>query len=309
MKKVVHQNSKLITAHGEKLHLAGESVRCPVCQGEKARKVYDFGEFSIVKCVSCNVMHLSPLPTAEGISGIYNTNYFCDPDENHGYRDYGADAELIKRTYLQRFKKIRSAFRENWQPTHIHEIGSALGFGLEAARGCFPRASITCSDISGDAVRACSNKGFASYRADLYARHQPAEAQAIDLLYCFDVVEHLHNVAPFLEWAHALLADQGLLCLTTPDMNGILNKMLGQRSPSIKIPQHVIYFTTETLRMVFAPHFELIEIFIDFQFVSLQSLVSRIQHIFHFPVTYMKKVFKYSLLVPNGMKLYVFQKK
>ena len=126
------------------------------------------------------------------------------------------------------------------------------------------------------------------------------------MVFAFDVIEHLPDIRRFAYWLRRVLKPGGIFFVTTPDMDHLLNRLLGSRSPSIKVPQHVIYFTTSTLKRAFAQGFALAAHKWDFQYVGLGMLLSRLAHIGGLPV--LKREFGPTVLVPNGMRMYVFRK-
>jgi hypothetical protein len=125
-------------------------------------------------------------------------------------------------------------------------------------------------------------------------------------VYAFDVVEHLPDIRRFVGWLDRVLKPGGLFFVTTPDMDHVLNRILGSRSPSIKIPQHIIYFTTETLTRALQPGLRLEGHAWDHQYASLGMVLSRLAHVLHAPP--LKGSHGPTVAVPNGMRMYVFRK-
>jgi hypothetical protein len=105
-----------------------------------------------------------------------------------------------------------------------------------------------------------------------------------------------------------LVTDDGYLIITTPNMNDPLNRLLGARSPSIKIPQHTIYFDTDTLTAALSANFELVSSVRDYQYISVSRLIERVAHIFKCNLRLTTKL-NMEVLVPNGMFVYIFKKK
>ena len=301
----LHQNILLKTSKGEVLNLSGSKYDCPVCGStEKSLVKYSFADFNLVECYACATMHLSPLPTTELLSQIYNNNYYNDSNLEHGYLDYSAEKARIRRTYYRRLKFLKPHLRSLTNPA-VLEIGAALGFGLSKIKD-FLNANVIACDISKDAVAACKKEGFQSYLTDEYGTCKSLAPNSIDIVIGFDLIEHLPDVSRFTEWLKLVLKPGGLFFITTPNMNHILNKMLGSRSPSIKIPQHVIYFTTTTLQNALKNSFTLEACAWDYQYVGLGMFFSRLAHIFGLPQ--LKQEFGPTILVPNGMGMYVFRK-
>jgi len=121
------------------------------------------------------------------------------------------------------------------------------------------------------------------------------------------VIEHLTNLPLFLDWSAQALCPDGILVFTTPDMTHPINKLLGLRSPSIKIPQHVVYFTRRALDRLLKPRFEPVFHCWDWQWVSLGQLASRIRMIFGLNALSANRSPR-AILVPNGMRLFVYRR-
>jgi 2-polyprenyl-3-methyl-5-hydroxy-6-metoxy-1,4-benzoquinol methylase len=316
MSSILHQNRFLHTADDTLIDLKGIEDHCPVCRekGLKSEKKFKYGDFSIKRCFSCSTLFLTPLPSPEAISLLYNTNYYNDSRLEHGYSDYNADEIYIKQSYTRRLKKTINTIRsrnKNYVFNHIHEIGCALGFGLSSVKNLLKTSNISGSDISNDAVSATRKLGFKAEQCDYNGKSSIFKKLSLDkanIIYLFDVIEHLPDIPVFRKWVAKQLKSDGYLLITTPDMKGWLNKILGPRSPSIKIPQHIIYFETETLTEALKPEFQLVNLWIDFQYVGLGVLLNRILHIVGLkPLSFLEK-FRLAILCPNGMKLYLFKK-
>lgn len=301
----IHQSLELKTLSGETRYLGGTDSNCPVCGSDKKEQAkYLFSPFSIVQCAQCTTLHLTPLPTPELLSQIYNSNYYHDEDLEHGYLDYSAQSTNIKKTYKRRLRYLKNFLPLNSSPK-ILEIGCALGFGLSEAVDILGGSIIGC-DVSQEAVESTKKLGFVAYLSNFYGISQEILPQSIDVIYAFDVIEHLPNVNLFIDWVKKVLRPGGILFLTTPDMDHILNRLLGRRSPSIKIPQHISYFTKSSLKKALSDGFTLEADAWDFQHVKLDMLISRISHILGMPIV--KNEFGPTVLIPNGMRMFFFRK-
>ena len=301
----LHQSTTLTTQSGLTVDLSGRSKACPVCAFTEKRRVrYSFPPFDLVECAQCGTLHLTPLPTPELLAEIYNNNYYHDENQEHGYMDYAAEAERVALTYRRRLRYIKPYLGKVAAPK-ILEIGAALGFGLPEARKLFGTGILAC-DVSQEAITACQKLGFCAKQTDAYGVCEDIERHSLDMVYAFDVVEHLPDIRRFVNWLDKVLKPGGLFFVTTPDMDHVLNRILGSRSPSIKIPQHIIYFTSNTLTGALHPSFKLQAHQWDYQYVGFGMLLSRLAHIMHSPP--LKSNYGPTIPVPNGMRMYVFQK-
>lgn len=301
----LHQSATLLTKLGKIVDLSGHSRICPVCGSTgQGRVQYSFPPFDLVNCANCGTLHLSPLPIPEILANIYNNNYYRDDNLQHGYLNYAAEAERIVCTYRRRLQFVKP-FLSNVTGPKVLEIGAALGFGLPVARDLFGPNILAC-DVSQEAVDACRKLGFSAMLTDEYGVCESINPNSLDMVYAFDVIEHLPDMRRFTSWLDTVLKPGGLFFVTTPDMDHVLNKALGSRSPSIKIPQHTIYFSTKTLIKALKPKFLMQAHPWDYQYVGLGMLLSRIAHIIH--STWVKGNHGPTIPVPNGMRMYVFRK-
>lgn len=250
---------------------------CPLCRTEQiARSRPVRHGYSLVDCASCGLTRLSPMPAPAALQAIYAEDYFADVGEVHGYRDYQALRPGIEHSYRRRLRRIAAAMQNYAAPARrIHEIGPGLGYGLPLAQEIFPGAAISASDISPDAVAACRAAGWQVGLSDpLGCSDIPAEP--VDLLYGFDVIEHIPEPGSFAAWAATCIRPGGFLAVTTPDMHHPLNRLLGMGSPSIKVPQHVCYYTTATLTRLFEAEFSLCTAPWDWQSARAGFVASRL---------------------------------
>ncbi|HYC71297.1 MAG TPA: class I SAM-dependent methyltransferase [Opitutaceae bacterium] len=282
--------------------------RCPVCGGSAIAETRyrDIAGFDIVRCARCQVLHLSPLPSEQDLARIYTKEYFCDAAERHGYLDYSRDRQFIAATYRRRFRRIARHLPRRDRPVRFHEIGCALGFGLEVAAREFGW-TVSGSDVSQHGVEHARALGHPAVRSDPCGRCILPHEQP-DLVCLFDVIEHLPSVHVFRDWLAAAMAPGACLALTTMDMDSAWNRLLGQRSPSIKVPQHLSYFTRATLTANLAPSFQLVNASPDFQTVSGDLLVSRLLHVAGLPSPRFSLLRRLPVVIPNGMNLYVFRR-
>ena len=305
--KKLHQ-SGTITCGGKEVMFQSSKSSCPVCgSADGGSTVYKYSEYSIIRCSACHTMHLDPIPDDRSLYLIYNTNYYKDDVEQHGYKDYRKDEERIRKTYRKRFEFIRSNITDEAIASGILEIGCALGFGLQEARRIF-NVTVSGADISQEAIENCLKIGFKADQCGMDGTFQVENGKKYGLVYAFDVLEHLRKVDRFAIWIDSILSDDGAFALTTPNMDSPLNWILGGYTPSIKIPQHAVYFTTDTLQYALRDRFKLISSKNDYQYVSIRVLFIRIRHILGLPYKPCLSIPVVDIAVPNGMKVYLFKK-
>lgn len=304
----LHQSNEIVDREGKILRFEAFNSSCPVC-GQSCDKdlVHKFSprlDFDIVKCANCQTMHLWPVPDSKSLETIYNTNYYKDPEEAHGYTNYSSNKNEILKTYQKRFNFLKKhCLTGNFNSTL--EIGAALGYGLAQAQKFFG-GTVIAADISEEAISACKKANFPAFLCEPSGICNTIDSNSLDLVYAFDVIEHLTNTQKFVEWLGNVIRPGGICFVTTPDMDHILNKILGSRSPSIKIPQHVVYFTKKSLIHAFSEKFDFVKSSSDFQYVKFGDFFNRLLHILN-----LKRVKLNSgpvIAVPNGMQMFIFKR-
>ncbi|MFQ5802357.1 MAG: class I SAM-dependent methyltransferase [Candidatus Methylomirabilales bacterium] len=76
--------------------------------------------------------------------------------------------------------------------------------------------------------------------------------EPFDVVCSFAVIEHVIDPVGFLRRAIGLLKPLGLLCLSTPNMGGLVAKAIGKRFFFLTPPEHVSYFTIGAMERLLA---------------------------------------------------------
>ena len=66
--------------------------------------------------------------------------------------------------------------------------------------------------------------------------------EKFDCVIATQVIEHVHQPLVFLRQLVSHTKPGGKIILATPDIRGLLRKVMGRRWPSFKIPEHINYF-------------------------------------------------------------------
>ncbi|MBF0289909.1 MAG: class I SAM-dependent methyltransferase [SAR324 cluster bacterium] len=68
-----------------------------------------------------------------------------------------------------------------------------------------------------------------------------------DAIFLSDMIEHVHDPQSVLTHVTELLKDQGHLFIETPNVSGMLRKLMGHRWPHYHVPEHLVYFSPKNL--------------------------------------------------------------
>ena len=141
----------------------------------------------------------------------------------------------VREQRMTQFKELRDGFHES--PRAL-EIGCASGENLPLLRSAGYIAHGI--EFAPPPVVAPPPEGVTNrYLLDL----GPEEHGTYDLLISFNYLEHQPDARAFLHKCHALLANNGKLLLTVPN----LEFLLASQSAHEFVADHLLYFTAETL--------------------------------------------------------------
>jgi SAM-dependent methyltransferase len=114
---------------------------------------------------------------------------------------------------------------------------------LDEARAFFDRRVGT--DFSAECAAAARMTGTEIFVGG--AEHVPLDRQ-FDCVIATQVIEHVYEPLRFIMEIARRTRPGGHIVVATPDIGGVLSKCMGRRWPSLKAPEHVLYFEFKTLK-------------------------------------------------------------
>lgn len=247
-----------------------EQADCPNgCAAEHDEQLHEFGGFAVCRCARCGLVRLNPRLAEGQLAEFYEHEYFSG-DHVTGYASYEADARLYEKTFALRLKLISRC-----KPTgRLLDIGCGLGYFLNVAgRAGFDVYGL---DHSRYAVECCAERFPDRVQCSLL---QPGlfPDKFFDVVTMFDLFEHVYHPHEFLRTLHAITRDDGVVTITTPNHQSLLARVSGRNWVSYKPPEHVYYYTPETLRHMVAPLFDVASIRSAGQYCTLEFLAERVK--------------------------------
>jgi cyclopropane fatty-acyl-phospholipid synthase-like methyltransferase len=242
---------------------------CPLGCASADRTLHQFGEFRINRCEACGLVRLNPRLPETDLPTFYDNGYFSG-EHLTGYDSYEADAELYEKTFAHRLKLIRR-FKKGGK---LLDIGCGLGYFLNVAqRAGFDVYGL---DVSAYAVDRCRDLFPGRIKAGVLAPNL-FPAKTFDVITMFDLFEHVYNPRAFLSLLSSIASDDGIVVITTPNHRSLLSRLSGRKWISYKIPEHVYYYTPDTLRRMAAPDFKIDYLRSEGQYCSLEFLAERLK--------------------------------
>jgi SAM-dependent methyltransferase len=250
--------------------VALERCSCPNdCDAASDEPLYSFDHFNVCRCAACGLVRLNPRLHEDELPELYEGEYFTGAHET-GYDSYERDRPLYEKTFARRLRLIR-----RFKPAGtLLDIGCGLGYFMGVARrGGYDAHGLDCSNYAVEHCRALFpgrvTRGFLT--RDLYPE------KFFDVVTMFDLFEHVYHPREFLRVLHTATKDDGIVVVTTPNQRSLLARASRRNWVSYKIPEHVFYYTPETLRLVASPLFEVALVRSEGQYCSLDFVAERLK--------------------------------
>lgn len=197
----------------------------------------------------CSMVYVSPVP-AEFASGQYYDR------EAAGY--YLSPAKLESDYAPVRFRRELGLFRKYCAAGRVLDVGCSSGAFLFHLRTRCPRDyEILGTDASGPALDHAALRGIPVLRGNFLRLE--AAPKSFDAVTFWAVLEHVADPRAFLDQAHALLRERGLCFVLVPNFGSLATRLLRERYRYI-YPQHLNYFSRNTLEQLVRRRFEVLEV-------------------------------------------------
>lgn len=230
-----------------------ESRRCPVCGAGvgnavtflkqsfdrtrlsdftyASRKMPEFMSFELVTCGSCETVYASSAPPPQALARAYHEAQYDSAEEA---KLAAAAYEKALSPYLATLPSFRRAL----------EIGTGTGVFLSVLkRAGF--AEVIGVEPSRAAIDAADPQVRSFIREGIFVEND-FEAESLDLICCFQTLEHVPEPRQLVESCARLLRKGGLLAIVVHDYRAPINRALGRRSPIIDI-EHLQLFCRPSL--------------------------------------------------------------
>lgn len=224
--------------------LGSELPTCPICDSASFREKFEKYRCHFLKCEVCGFITIFPPPDKKDLEAIYSQTY---------YKSWGMEKG---NSLTVRNMKIKTALRllkqvDKFRNTgNLLDVGCAAGHFLEAAndRGwqCY---GVELSEYS--ASLAKEKFGNRIYVGSFETA--PLPEAFFDLIIMSDVIEHFQDPNPILEKIRAILRDDGILVIVTPDSGSISASMFSSKWNHYE-PEHLIYFNRKNILLCFKRH-------------------------------------------------------
>ena len=215
---------------------------CPICQSREF-SYYQAGQnYTLAKCRECGMVWDNTPPREP--TAIYQANYYQNEGGKGGYSDYLASMKMNSKTFRRRLLAAQKKLGSD-RPLLL-DVGCALGDCLLEAKKLGWENPLGL-EVSEYAVEFARSRDLLVFRGDLF--NHPFQSNSFNLITLQDMLEHTTNPLSQLEAAYQLLKPGGCILITTPNVEGILAKILRSFWYHYKPGEHLTYFSFNTIKL------------------------------------------------------------
>ena len=200
------------------------------------------GLFTLVRCKNCGLVYENPRPSHDSWDLIYPATY--------GQYNPSLHKEKSLAKFMRKYGlKKRANFVKKYKPTgKLLDVGCATGDFLEEMQ------QQTGWDVFGiephtEASQYARSIGL-NVQTGTLDDLQTSESK-YDLITMWHVVEHLYDPKASLKIIHQLLKPNGIVILTTPNLNSLDAHLFGQYWTGFELPRHFYVFSKQTILELF----------------------------------------------------------
>lgn len=231
-----------------------EEPRCLLCNSDRASILLEAPDplplennlwFAVAQCQDCGLCYTCPRPGDHAIGQFYPASY---PPHHKATRDKS-------RHWWRRFSVWHRSRPEPLEGMPPHGQGRLLDFGcgtgtyLQRMRHAGWR--VTGLDPSEEVVQRIRNDlGLPALIGSL--PHAELGDNSFDVITMRHSLEHVHRPLDVLRAAHRLLAPDGKLIVSTPNIDSLPYKWFGRHWIGLDLPRHLTHFTPDTLQLMLA---------------------------------------------------------
>jgi len=217
-------------------------TKCPAC-GVEIRHDFRFSKHrsDIYRCSSCG---MGRAVAANFDPNSYYTQDYFEGGHADGYADYLGAESVLRQEFASTVGFIRG-FRPSGR---LLEIGCAYGFFLQEAQEYYAVSGI---ELAQSAAQHCQRSGLSVIQGSIDRANLEQLGQQ-DLIVMLDVIEHLPDPLASVQLCADYLRPGGILVITTGDFGSLAAKITGRAWRLMTPPQHLWYFTTDSMQRLSA---------------------------------------------------------
>ncbi len=244
-------------------------IECKLCNSITTAHLFQKNNYDLVRCKKCGLVFLDYDPNERSIYQLYNEGYFKNKSTVCGFSDYFSLEKPFKKNFSKRLQKILRFKKDGC----LLEIGAASGFFLNEARKFF---QISGNEISKEACDF-AERNYGIYMECGNFEPNNYSKDTFDVIVMSDVIEHLAKPFDILKGVFAIQKKNGLLVLSTGDVDSLIAKISGKKWHLFTAPAHLFFFSKRTIRLALERvGYRIIEIDYEYNYYTLVYILERL---------------------------------
>ncbi len=214
---------------------------CPLCGATVIRFLIERGDkLPIYECLNCGFAFLYKRPSRQALATYYDGDYFQSSDTYQDYFNYAQ--AIIDLGYCPRLHRL-SRFLTDFREKRVLDVGCAAGGTLALLQKMGAKTiGIEISEAACEIARR--SYGIEVIQSPL--ENVYLDKESFDVIFMFDVLEHLENPSGALNQLFNALSPNGFLSITVPNFDLFFEK--GKNWAGVQYYwEHLGYFRSKVL--------------------------------------------------------------
>ena len=216
------------------------ALRCSVCGRDGPRPYAQIGDFTVYRCRACDLGFSDALHRID-LASLYGEEYFVAAAVPTGYSDYHLLSPALERNAQRRLGRLE---RLAGGTRTVLDVGCGTGEFLDVARRRgWQTAGVEISPYASQYGR--SHYGLdirtGTLSGDLFAE------RSFGAVTLWDVIEHVPDPVATLALCARLLNPDGVVALSTGDIESLCARLCGRHWHLFNLPEHVFFFSRRTI--------------------------------------------------------------
>lgn len=225
---------------------------CPLCKGEEHRIFHKYPQFTLIQCRTCQLIYQEELDAGRQdrlIQSIYDANWVAMRDHYaaNTLREHASFSAMLLDMFTR--KKGR-----------LLEIGSGTGefLWLAAAAG-WQVHGVEPSAVACQYARSRYGLELSNAKWGPDIAHQ---GECFEAVVFWHVLEHIPDPVSFMSEMKRILAPEGRLMFSLPNVHSLTNALQGNASPIFTETDHLVHYAKEHIEALMQQcGYEIISIF------------------------------------------------
>jgi 2-polyprenyl-3-methyl-5-hydroxy-6-metoxy-1,4-benzoquinol methylase len=212
---------------------------CLLCESSDVKFYEKIGNYTLLKCNSCGLLFTSQ-------NFEQNRKFINNQIYSHNYlNNYDSRENIL----IDRFREKVLRIEKYKQGGKLLDFGCSTGLFLKAVKK-FNNFSwkLAGVDINSLSVEIAKKNKQPAYYIKRDITELNFQKKSIDVITCFDVLEHDQNILQTLSHFSTFLTKSGILVIQSPNYYSFMRIFCGKYWDWWSVPDHVFHFSFDYLK-------------------------------------------------------------